>query len=443
MVALLSFCLVDPLHSRFNRWEFRSRLAAIAPLGETLSSPSPSQGRGVCCSSGWRGVRTSYVRYGTPPGAPCYLDMTINWSAWRDWELPVAIENVVTVAGAVLIALLVHRIAIAVGRRIAGRTPDSVDDAALELSVRPTRWLAVAIALAASRRLLDLPRWGNELWQLAAGLLVPALIGWLLITLVRVYVRAVELRYDITVADNLRARRRRTRAAILGRIVVIGIGVLTVALMLLSIPSIRSVGITLMASAGLAGLAVGAAAQPALKNLIAGVQLAFTEPIRIDDVLIVEGEWGKVEEIRLTYVVVALWDERRLIVPVSRFLEMPFQNWTRNASQLLGSAFFWLDPTADIPRLRAKFEEVVRANPRWDGRAYVLQVTETKPEAIEVRVLATAKDAPTAFDLRCDLREAMLAFIRDEMPEALPRRRILAEGEGYPLAHQEAGGGIA
>ena len=205
----------------------------------------------------------------------------------------------------------------------------------------------------------------------------------------------------------------------------IGIALITVALMLLSIPSIRSIGITLMASAGLAGLAVGAAAQPALKNLIAGVQLAFTEPIRIDDVLIIEGEWGRVEEIRLTYVVVALWDERRLVVPVSRFLEMPFQNWTRNTSQLLGSAFFWLDPTADIAKLRAKYEQIVRANPRWDGRAFVLQVTDTKPDAIEVRVLATAKNAATAFDLRCDLREAMLAFIRDEMPEALPRRRLL------------------
>lgn len=355
--------------------------------------------------------------------------MTIDWDAWRDWDVPAVVANVAIIAGAVLLALIIHAVATSVGRRLAARTPDSVDDAALELSKRPLRWIAVAVALAAIRRFLDLPDWANELWQFAAGFIVPGLVGWLLITIVRVYVRAVELRYDIGVADNLRARRRRTRVAILGRIAVIGVGILTVALMLLSIPSIRSVGITLMASAGLAGLAVGAAAQPALKNLIAGIQLAFTEPIRLDDVLIIENEWGKVEEIRLTYVVVALWDERRLVVPVSRFLEMPFQNWTRNTSQLLGSAFFWLDPTADIPRLRAKYEEVVRASPRWDGRAFVLQVTDTKPDAIEVRVLATAKDAPTAFDLRCDLREAMLAFIRDEMPEALPRRRVIAEGD--------------
>ncbi|WP_185209161.1 mechanosensitive ion channel family protein [Sphingomonas sp. NBWT7] len=352
--------------------------------------------------------------------------MTFDWTEWRDWEVPVALMNLIVVAAAVVLALAAHALALAIGRRIAARTPESVDDAVVELSARPLRWVAVAVALAAARRFLDLSEWSNDLWQFATGFVVPGLIGWLLITVVRVYVRAVELRYDIGVSDNLRARRRRTRAAILGRVVVIAIGVLTAALMLLSIPSIRSVGITLMASAGLAGLAVGAAAQPALKNLIAGIQLAFTEPIRIDDVLIIENEWGRVEEIRLTYVVIALWDERRLVVPVSRFLEMPFQNWTRNTSQLLGSAFFWLDPTADIPRLRARYEELVRANPRWDGRSFVLQVTDTKPDAIEVRVLATAKDAGTAFDLRCDLREAMLAFIRDEMPEALPRRRLLA-----------------
>lgn len=354
---------------------------------------------------------------------------------WSKWELPGAVANLAIVLGAVALALVVHGLAVAIGKRIAGRTPDSVDDAAVALSARPLRWVAVAIALAVSRRFLVLPKWADDLWQVAAGFIVPGLIGWLIVTVVQVYIRAIELRYDIAVEDNLRARRRRTRTAILGRIMIIGVSMVTVALMLLSVPSIRNVGLTLMASAGLAGLAVGAAAQPALKNLIAGIQLAFTEPIRIDDVLIIDGEWGKVEEIWLTYVVVALWDERRLVVPVSRFLDTPFQNWTRNTSKLLGSAFFWLDPTTDVPRLRAKLEDIVRANPRWDGRAFVLQVTDTKADAIEIRVLATAKDAPTTFDLRCDIREALLAFIRDEMPEALPRRRLATvpvqmEGEG-------------
>ncbi len=347
-------------------------------------------------------------------------------------DLPPAASDVATIAIAVLAALLLHALAFRVLRRLAARTPGSVDDTYVEHAHRPVRWIVVGMALASVRRPLRLPDKWDDLWTQAAGLIVPLLMGWFAIAMIRASVKAVEIATDITVADNLRARRRRTRSAILGRIAIIAIGFITACLMLLSIPSIRSVGVTLMASAGLAGLAVGAAAQPALKNIIAGVQMAFTEPIRIDDVVIIENEWGRIEEIRLTYVVVRLWDERRLVVPVSKFLESSFQNWTRTTSGLLGSAFFWLDPTTNIPRLRARFEELVQADPLWDGRSYVLQVTDTKPDAIEVRILATASDAGRAFDLRCSLREGMLAYIRDEMPEALPKRRLVVEENSPP-----------
>jgi small-conductance mechanosensitive channel len=204
-------------------------------------------------------------------------------------------------------------------------------------------------------------------------------------------------------------------------------------MMLLSIPGVRNVGVTLMASAGLAGLAVGAAAQPALKNLIAGVQMAFTEPIRIDDVVIIAGEWGRIEDIRLTYVVVKVWDERRLVVPISKFLEEPFQNWTRESANLLGSAFFYVDPTADVARLRAKLDETVQASKLWDGRFFNLQVTDIKDDLMEVRALMTAADASKAFDLRCEVRERLMAFIAKEMPDALPRHRLEArDGEKGP-----------
>ncbi len=345
-------------------------------------------------------------------------------------DLPPIALDLGTIAIAMLAALLLHGVTFRLLRRFAARTPGSVDDVYVDQAWRPARWILIAIALAGVRKPLRLPDRWDDLWTQVAGLVVPLLMGWFAIAMIRASVKAIEIATDITVADNLRARRRRTRSAILGRISIIGVGFVTICLMLLSIPSIRSVGVTLMASAGLAGLAVGAAAQPALKNIIAGIQMAFTEPIRIDDVVIIENEWGRIEEIRLTYVVVALWDERRLVVPVSKFLEESFQNWTRRTSGLLGSAFFWLDPTANIPRLRARFEEVVRAEPLWDGRAFVLQVTDTKPDAIEVRILATASDAARAFDLRCALREAMLAYIRDEMPEALPRRRVAMDTEG-------------
>ena len=241
--------------------------------------------------------------------------------------------------------------------------------------------------------------------------------------LVGVVADLVRLRADTSASDNLIARQRRTRADILHRIAVFVVLVITFCMMLMSIPSVRAVGVTLIASAGLAALAVGAAAQPALKNLIAGLQMAFTEPIRIDDVVVVDGEWGRIEEIRLTYVVVKIWDERRLVVPISKFLEDSFENWTRETSQILGSVFWYLDPAADIDRLRAKLAELVKANRGWDGRFFNLQVTDTKPEAIEVRALMTAKDASTAFDLRCEVREAMLAFIRREMPQAIQRYR--------------------
>ncbi|MBR0551633.1 mechanosensitive ion channel family protein [Sphingomonadaceae bacterium LXI357] len=326
-----------------------------------------------------------------------------------------------------LVAIILHVIVMKILRRIARSTAGEHDQVIIRLAARPLRWIMIAVALAFIRDALHLSDKLNAIWAQAAGLIVPLLVGWLAIVIVRALAKIVEIESDMSVADNLRARRRRTRSAILTRIAILTIGFVTICVMLLSIPSVRSVGVTLMASAGLAALAVGAAAQPALKNLIAGIQMAFTEPIRLDDVVIIDGEWGKIEAIHLTYVVVAIWDERRLVVPVSKFLDESFQNWTRKTSSLLGSAFFYLDPTADISRLRTKYEEIVKSNSRWDGRGFVMQVTDTKPEAIEVRVLATAKDAPTAFDLRCDIREAMLAFIRDEMPEALPRNRTRLE----------------
>ncbi|MFT3967830.1 MAG: mechanosensitive ion channel [Sphingobium sp.] len=341
------------------------------------------------------------------------------------WKVPVWIIDAAVIAASVAVALLIHAIAMAVMRRLAARTPDSVDDILVAHGRRPSRWLLVGFALATIREQLHLEPWAAVLWSRAAGLVVPGLLGWLAIAMLNAGSRIVEYRYDISVEDNLSARRRRTRSLIMTRILVLTVGFITACLMLLSIPSIRTVGVTLMASAGIAALAVGAAAQPALKNLIAGVQMAFTEPIRLDDVVIIDNEWGRIEEIRLTYVVVALWDERRLVVPVSKFLESSFQNWTRNTSKLLGSAFLYLDPGADVPRLRARAAEIITANPRWDGRFHNLAVTDMKEELMEVRVLATARDAPTAFDLRCDIREGLLAFIRDEMPEALPRRRVL------------------
>lgn len=349
---------------------------------------------------------------------------------FRSLHIPhewVWLESVATVSVAVLAALLAHWLTMRIAGHAERRSTAKTDGLVLARIRRPLRAVFVAISVSFVARFLPMDADLQEMWHQALGFIVPALLGWLAVAALRAFQDVVEIRSDITVEDNLRARRKRTRAAILGRIGTFFIVFVSVCLMLLSVPGIRTIGVTLMASAGIAGLVVGAAAQPALKNLIAGVQMAFTEPIRLDDVVIVGGEWGRVEQIHLTFVVIKIWDERRLVVPVSKFLEESFQNWTRETSQLLGSVFWYLDPSADIPRLRAKLEEVVTANPRWDKRFFNLQVTDMKDDRIEVRALMTAKDAAIAFDFRCDVREAMLAYIRDEMPEALPRRRVLAE----------------
>ena len=332
-------------------------------------------------------------------------------------------DGTILVLATTFAALLVHRIVFLIWAKAAQRTATPTDDILLARLSGPARWAFVAIALVAIEPFLHLRGDSDLVWVRSVGLAAPAIAGWLFAALLGAANAIIQSRADIDVEDNLRARRKRTRASILYRIALFVTVLVTVCLMLVSLPSIRNVGVTLMASAGIAGLAVGAAAQPALKNLIAGIQMAFTEPVRIDDVVIVAGEWGRIEDIRLTYVVVKIWDERRLVVPVAKFLEDVFENWTRQTSQLLGTAFFHLDPTADVPRLRAQLEQIVRDDPLWDGRVCGLQVTDTTIDSIELRALISASNASKAFDLRCNVREKLLAFIAAEMPVALARRR--------------------
>ena len=345
----------------------------------------------------------------------------------RDW-LPAWAEGPATLGAALVLALVLHwalmRIAARVARRSSGLSPDVVTCAGT-----PLRLLFLVAAFIALLPALDLDARMEEVVRRVLALAIPALLGWLAIRLLKTIRGIVEHRSDISVPDNLRARRRRTRVAILYRVSVILVGVVTLCFMLMTIPAVRAIGLTLFASAGIAGLAVAAAAQPALKNLIAGIQLAFTEPIRIDDVVIIEGEWGRIEEIRLTYVVVRLWDDRRLVVPVSRFLESSFQNWTRESAHLLGAVHLHLDPTVDVPPIRDKLLALADAHPLWDRRVAVLQVVEARPQAVELRALVSARDAGQAFDLRCDLREALLAYVRDTQPGALPRSRTELVGE--------------
>jgi small-conductance mechanosensitive channel len=327
----------------------------------------------------------------------------------------------------VALALVLHYLIYRVLRRIASASESKTDDLLVERLGRPTRYAMVALGLALSARYNAIVA---QIWDRLSGFVVPALVGWIAIALLQALVAAMELRNDILVADpdNLNARRRRTRLAIFSRIASFLIVFVTVAMMLLSVPGVRDIGVTLMASAGLAGLAVAAAAQPALKSFIGGLQMAITEPINIDDLVMIDGESGRVEDIRTTYVIVRTWDERRLVVPTSKFLEQTFQNWTREGAELLGPVFLYLDPLTDIEPLRDEFERQVKAHKLWDGRSVRLQVTDARPNAIEVRLAMSARDASDAFELRCDIRESILAWIRVHEPEAIVRNRIETRG---------------
>jgi small-conductance mechanosensitive channel len=332
---------------------------------------------------------------------------------------------VIAAAVGALLALLLHSVLYRVTARIAKASRSEADDILINRLARPTRWSFMTLGIIIAAR--ETPALAAA-WEKVAGFVMPVLIGWIALAILRTFVETMYLRYDISVEDNRNARRRRTRLGIISRIVSFGIVFLTVSLMLLSIPGVAKIGVTLMASAGLAALAVGAAAQPALKAIIAGLQMALTEPISIDDVVIIDGEWGRIEDIRTTYVVVRVWDDRRLVVPTTRFLEDTFQNWTKSTAQLLGFVMIYLDSAIDIAPIREEYTRQITAHRLWDKRAQILQVTDHKTEAMEVRLLMSAKDGPTLFDLRCEIRESMLDWIRRNQPEALVRTRLLPVG---------------
>jgi small-conductance mechanosensitive channel len=229
-------------------------------------------------------------------------------------------------------------------------------------------------------------------------------------------------RHDgIDLSSDVHVRRRQTRLNLLRRLATVTVAVATVSIVFMSIPALRAVGVSLFASAGVAGIAIGLAARPAITNLLAGIQIAFTEPIRIGDQVVLEGEWGTVEDITSTYVVVNIWDQRRLILPLSYFLEKPFQNWTRESPQLLGTSMFYVDYSVPVEEMRQQLTRILRDTKLWDGRACALQVTDLRENTVEIRPLMSARNAGSAFELRCHVREKMIEWLRAEYPLALPR----------------------
>lgn len=254
-------------------------------------------------------------------------------------------------------------------------------------------------------------------------LLFIGMLTWLLARAVHGVARGVAEANPLAVADNLAARRIQTQTQVLSRTVQGVVVLIGLSLMLMTFPAVRQIGTSLLASAGLVGIVAGFAARPVLGNLIAGLQIGLSQPIRIDDVVIVENEWGVIEEITGTYVVVRIWDQRRLVVPLQYWIEKPFQNWTRRTSELIGTVFLWVDYRMPLAPLREALKTACENSPHWDRRLALLQVTEAGEKAMQLRCLVTAASAPAAWDLRCHVREHLIDFIQREYPDYLPRHR--------------------
>lgn len=347
---------------------------------------------------------------------------------WRqlDW-LPEWAVIALVVAAFVAAGWLVHAVVFAILRQAVKKRDifwrGVIERARFKLRVM---MLIIAVGIGVSVSPLD----PEPSAQVRAVLLFAWILslGWLASGVLDMWTAVYLKKFNVSVEDNLLARKHLTQTRILQRVAKVVLVIVTLGLALMTIAGFRQWGVSLLASAGVVGIIAGLALQPVLTNLLAGIQIALTQPIRLDDAVIVEGEWGNVEEITATYVVVKLWDWRRIVLPLTYFITKPFQNWTRENARLIGTAMFYVDYEAPIDKLREAYERIVRASVLWDGDVQVLQVTDITERVMQVRCLASARSAGIAFDLRCEIREKLMAFMRDECPEALPRDRLEWQG---------------
>ena len=341
-----------------------------------------------------------------------------DYVAWApDWLVSAAM-----LALAALVALAVHSIVIRlILRLMRERHPNLRAFLAGTKTITRLALVILALFIVLPAAPLDF----NVESIIAKVLLVAtiALLGWAAITVVDMSANLYLMRFGQDVTDDLLARKHVTQVRVLTRTVDTVLIIATIGGALMTFDSVRHYGVSLFASAGVAGIVAGLAARPLLSNLLAGVQIAMTQPIRINDSVLIENEFGRIEEITSTYVVLRLWDLRTLIVPLAYFIEKPFQNWTRESSSLMGVVTLHVDYTVPVERLREKAIEIVRASPLWDGQQVKLQVVEARETTLELRVIVSARSAGDAFDLRCELREKLVDFLHRELPSALPRTR--------------------
>ena len=350
-------------------------------------------------------------------------------TAWIERGLVILgwMRGVGTLLGLAWLLARIARTLEALVRSFATRTEAGWDDVLLPFAGKALRLILPMLALILGTPALAVSEGAQEIVRNAVSLALIGTIGFILVQFVDAMARLVLSRYRLDVADNRQARGVYTQVMVLKKIAVGVIAVFAIASMLMVFQSVRQLGTAMIASAGVAGIVIGFAAQKSLGTLLAGFQIAMTQPIRIDDVVIVEGEWGRIEEITLTYVVVAIWDLRRLVVPITYFIEKPFQNWTRTSADVLGTVFLQVDYGVPVDAVRQELTRILEASPNWDRKVNVLQVTDAKERTLELRALASSSDASKSWDLRCEVREGLVAFVQRNYPESLPRVRTMFE----------------
>ena len=352
--------------------------------------------------------------------------------AWiPNWAIGLGLIGAALGAALVLHAWIVHALTRSMRKR---------DDFTRSLLLRtkaPGRFAMLVGALSWSLRVAPVdPRVESTLQHILLVAFI-VLVGWALMTALDIVTALYLRRHRTDTANNLHARKMLTQTRILRRSLNVVVLVITVAMVLMTIPGVKQIGVSLLAAGGAAGIIVGLALQPVLSNILAGIQIAFTQPIRIDDAVVVNNEFGHVEEIKSTYVVIRLRDLRRMIVPLKFFLEQPFQNWTRDASNLNTDVMLNVDQRVPIDRLRAKVEAIVKASPLWDGRLLRVQVNDIREKNMEVRCQVSAANAADSADLRADIREQVIGWLQAELPQALPRNGVEFE---EPVAAPSAPG---
>ncbi len=327
---------------------------------------------------------------------------------------------------AVFTGLIGHFVIFKLLVKITKRTENKFDESFVMHCSRPLFWLGVLLIYRWLLPLMASELHIDHITRILSIIFI-AVISWAFIKITYTLEDYIFSKFDVDVKDNLKARKIRTQLSVLKRIAIVIIIILAVGTMLMNFEKVRQLGSTILASAGIIGIVVGIAAQRTIGTLIAGIQIALTQPIRIDDVVIVENEWGRIEEITLTYVVVRIWDMRRLIIPITYFIEKPFQNWTRSTSDILGTVFIYVDHTVPVEEIRKQLHDILQKSELWDGKVCILQVTNTTEKSIELRALTSAPDASTAWNLRCYVREKLVEFIRTNYPDTLPKTRVFFE----------------